>query len=138
MLHATRQRKYPTRRLLSLAHPLVCLGFALLGQQLLLSGFAWAGGLVLIGSALLFASAVGTDRTATPAVRRTELLADDRPRRWRVSDAVALVALTAMAAAFRLWGLAQIPPGLAPDEARLGLAAAAAFAGDGTGSAWGA
>ena len=127
---------WPMRLRPMLGHPLLCLGLAIVGQQVILAGQLWLGGALLLTGALLFA-------TSTPAAADVPTL--ERPngvaapgghlRRWIA--ALALVAVTLIGAAFRLYRLGSLPPGLAPDEARLGLAAATPI-GDGPGIAgWG-
>lgn len=127
----------PAFQLRALAHPLVCLGLALLGQQILASGGGWGGGLILLGAALLFAVSVGVEQTLPDQVRHAESAADAAPPQWSLADVAAILLVTAVAAAFRLYTPANLELGLAPDEARLGLAAAAPFAGDASDATWG-
>src|SRR6266536_536813 len=118
-----------------LGHPLVSLALALCGQQLLLNGNArWWGGALLIAGAALFGRTV---RGSHPMFPSSDVNATPPSRAARLAEVVALIAVTAMAAAFRLYRLADLPPGLAPEEASLGLAATASLSGAGGVTAWG-
>ena len=120
-----------------LRHPFVGLGLALIGQQMILGGGPRLGGALLIVGAVLFAWA---SRTAGALTNAGADVAAPRVPASRVAhwtEMSALVAVTMLAAAFRLYHLTDLPPGLAPEEASLGLAAVASVSGDGGVSGWG-
>jgi hypothetical protein len=112
---------------------LVSLALAVLGQQIILSGGRWLGGVVLLLGAALFGWSVWRSReeSDTPEIST----AQSRTARW--AEAVGLVAITITAVVFRLYHLTTLPPGLAPEEASLGLAATASISGPGGVAGWG-
>jgi sugar lactone lactonase YvrE len=117
-----------------LGHPLVSLAIALCGQQLLLNGGTrWWGGALLIAGAAAFGWSV---RGAVLGGGAPTANASQPRRIARLAEIVTLLAVVAIAAAFRLYRLTDLPPGLAPEEASLGLAATASLSGGGGVSAW--
>jgi len=106
------------------------------GQQVILAGEWWLGGTLLLIGAILFATCTPGAADVPALDGRDEAnVTEGRLTRWMAG--LALIAVTLLGAVFRLYRLTSLPPGLAPDEARLGLAAAMPI-GEGLGiAAWG-
>jgi hypothetical protein len=125
---------------------LVSLALALMGQLMLAGGaMAWAGALMIVTGGLLIGvgTALGRTRLADddadqPGVRHDEARAVPRSDGLIGGrfDVAALVLVTLVAAAFRLPWLGQLPPGLAPEEASLGLDAVDVLRGGWTATTW--
>lgn len=127
-------RLRPPARLARLPIPLIALGLALAGQVGLGSrSLPWVGALLLGGGGLLIGVAAlrggsGPPSTAAPDAPDAESgppasrqdVSQDSFVGGRVGFG-ALVLVTLAAAAFRLPWLGLVPPGLAADEARIGL-----------------
>src|SRR5689334_18546833 len=91
----------------------------------------WLGGALLILGAILFGRST-RHRAPAPTADGFETASDSPPSRAaRWAEVLGLVVITAIAAAFRLYRLADLPPGLAPEEASLGLAATTSLSGPG-------
>lgn len=104
--------------------PLVALGLALAGQVSLGSrSLPWLGALLLGAGGLLIAVAALRTGGTPPSPAASDLTTGDKAVSL-VGGRVglgALILVTLVAAAFRLPWLGHLPPGLAADEARLGL-----------------
>lgn len=107
--------------------PLVALGLAVAGQVGLGSrSLSWLGGLLLLAGGLLIGvAALRAAPKPTPKESSDLSGAEDELSRYALFGGrvglAALVLVTLVAAAFRLPWLGRLPPGLAADEARIGL-----------------
>lgn len=132
--------------------PLLALALALAGQfavvgrvqawhgwLLLVGGAALIGGVALDGGARRRPSPDGSTDGSAPVRADAEGPIDPAPERLvgGLAGTVSLLLVTGLAVAFRAPWLDRLPPGLAADEARLGLEAARFLASGGAASAWG-
>ena len=119
---------------------ILALGAALAGQfalgqeSWLTGGLLLAAGALLLGSAAMAAAHAERHVVDAAAAEDEDQTSHSLVGGWR--GAVALLFVLALAAAFRAPMQGASPPGLAADEARLGLDAVQVLTGDLSGAAW--